>query len=256
MNPTVTTARHHLFALGMALLLSTASASVFAGSWFGGDTVKGNGIVRKQDRPLAHFAAIELSLPAQVEVRIGATESVTIEADENILPLVDTRIEDGALQLRTTKRNVNLEPGTLKIIVNAKEIRALAVGGSGNMTVPALRSPKLDLAIGGSGSIDVKQLQSDRVEAAIGGSGNVKVGGTARKFSVTIGGSGDVQARELKADEVEVSIGGSGSATLWPVSMLRTSIAGSGDVKYYGDPVTKSTIVGSGSVKRMGAAPN
>ncbi|MBC7605265.1 MAG: DUF2807 domain-containing protein [Ramlibacter sp.] len=256
MQASYTTPRsHHVIAVTLALLLSGASASVFAG-WFGNDKVKGNGVVKTQERTLGHFTGVALSLPAKVEVRIGNVESVVIEADENILPLIGSTIEDGSLQLRVSQRNVNLEAKTLKIIVNAKEITDLGIGGSGSITAESLRSPQLHLAIGGGGSIEVKQVQSDALEAAIGGSGNIKLGGgTARKFSVSIGGSGDVRARTLKADDVSVSIGGSGSAALWATTSLQTSIAGSGDVTYFGDPKTSSSVVGSGSIKRMGAAP-
>ena len=253
--PYTTKHSYHLFAITLALALSCASASVFAGSWFGSDIVKGNGVVKKQERALGHFTGVELWLPAQVEVRMGTTESVTIEADENLLPLISTTIEDGALQLRATRRNIEFKTRTLKIVVNAKEISELGIGGSGSISADTMRSPGMHMGIGGGGSIEVKQLQSDSVEAAIGGSGTVKVEGTTRKFSVSIGGSGDVQARGLKADDVSVSIGGSGSAILWPVSSLQTSIAGSGDVNYYGDPKTSSSVVGSGRIKRLGAAP-
>lgn len=254
-TPHITPRSHRVVAAGLAIVLSCASASAFAG-WFGGDTVKGNGIVKMQERALGHFTGVELSLPAQVEVRIGNVESVVIEGDENILPLVASVIEDGALQLRASRRHLDIESKKLKIIVNAKEISDLGIGGSGSITADSLRSPKLHLGIGGGGSIEVKQLQSDAVEAAIGGSGAIKLGGgSTRKLSISIGGSGDVRARGLKAEDASVSIGGSGSATLWTTGTLQTSIAGSGDVSYYGDPKTSSSVVGSGRIKRMGAAP-
>jgi hypothetical protein len=246
---------HHFFAFAIALGMSLGSASVFAGSWFGGETVKGNGVVKKQDRSLATFKGIELSMPVEVEVRQGTTESVSIEADENLLPLVETSIKGGTLQIRAVRRNLKIDARTLKIIVNAKEISQLAVGGAGTITAAVLKTPKLELEIGGSGSIEVKQVQSDAVEASIGGSGNVKLGGVARKLAVSIGGSGDVDAQQLKADEVNISIGGSGDAKLWSITSLNASIAGSGDVQYWGDPKMSSSVAGSGTVKRLGATP-
>ncbi|HSH89707.1 MAG TPA: head GIN domain-containing protein [Ramlibacter sp.] len=249
------TLSHHLFALPLALVLSFASMSVFAAPWFGSETVKGNGVVKQQTRTVGAFSAIELSLPAQVELRMGSIESVTVEADENILPLIETSTERGALQLRASKRNLRFDARTLKIVVNAKEIRQLSIGGSGSINAAVLKAPKLELEIGGAGSMELKQLESETVETSIGGSGNVKLAGAVRKLSIAIGGSGDVDAPQLKADEASVSIGGSGKATLWSVNSLKASIAGSGDVHYYGDPKTSVSVVGSGGIKRLGASP-
>jgi hypothetical protein len=227
---------------------------VFAAPW-SDETIKGSGVVKKQDRVATNFTGIELSLPAQVELRMGDKESVTVEADDNILPLVHVGVDGGTLQLRASRKNLAFDTHLIRIVVTARDIRQLSVGGSGSITGSGLKAPRLTLEIGGGGSIDMKRVQSNTLNASIGGSGNIKLAGAARKLSVTIGGSGDVQAGLMRADEASVTIGGSGSATLWLVNALRTVIAGSGDVNYYGDPRTNNTIVGSGEIKRLGAAP-
>ncbi|MES2634278.1 MAG: head GIN domain-containing protein [Pseudomonadota bacterium] len=246
---------HHLFAFAVALAMGLGSASVFAGSWFGGETVKGNGIVKKQERSVGAFRGVELSMAADVEVRLGAVDSVSIEADENLLPLVESSVAKGTLRLKPIRKNLRLDGRTLKIVVTAKEIHELGVSGAGNITATGLKSPRLELEIAGSGTIDAKQVQTDVLEVSIGGSGTIKVGGTTRQFTAEIAGSGDIEAQQLKADEAKVSIAGSGNASLWPVSSLKASIAGSGDVEYYGDPKMTSSIAGAGSVKRVGATP-
>lgn len=246
---------HHFFAFALALVMSFGSASVFAAPWFGGETVKGNGVIKKQERNVGSFKGIELAIPADVEVRQGTTESVSIEADENLLALVESSVRNGTLHLKPVRRNLKLEGRTVKIIVNAKEVNQLAVAGAGTIAATVLKSPKLDLEIGGSGTIDIKQVQSDVIDTSIGGSGTIKLGGGVRKLSVSIGGSGEVEAQLLKAEEVNISIGGSGDAKLWATSSLSASIAGSGDVQYYGDPKLSSSVAGGGTIKRLGATP-
>ncbi|MBG9386519.1 head GIN domain-containing protein [Caenimonas aquaedulcis] len=241
----------------LVAVLAAASALAAGPAWLtGSETVKGNGVVKKQDRALGRFTGVAVSLPAEVEVRIGNAESVTIETDENLLPLVATRVDNGTLEIRPVRERLSLEPRTLKVVVTARQIEELAVGGSGTITTDPLKSKNLELHVGGSGSIHVKSAESDSVSAAMGGSGSVKVGGgTTRKLEIAIGGSGGVQAGELKADKVEVSIGGSGDVTVWAREKLDVSVAGSGDVSYWGDPKLRTAVVGSGSMKRLGAAP-
>ena len=249
------TRRPALVLLCTLVLGLAAWSAIAAPGWLGGETVKGNGTVRKQARDLPHFTGLALGLPAQVELRIGSVERVEIEADENLLPLVETVVENGSLEIRAARKNLSLEPRTLRIVVHAKQVDSVAVGGSGAVAAEALRSPRLKLDIGGSGSISIQRADSESVATAVSGSGKVNIGGTVRKLDVSIAGSGDVRAAQLKADDVSVSIAGSGDATVWAANSLKVSVAGSGDVNYYGDPMVHTSVAGSGGAKRLGATP-
>jgi hypothetical protein len=231
------------------VLAATAVVSIAA------DTVSGNGTLRRQDRPLAAFTGVELGVPAEVEVRLGSPQSVSIETDENLLALIETRIEDGTLKIQPVRRGLKLKTRQLRIVVTAPEIRALAIGGSGVMRAERLQAATISLDIAGSGTIDVKQLQADSLELEIGGSGSVRLAGTAGRFELEIAGAGEVDAARLKSDQVVVSVAGSGDAVVWAVSALKVSVAGSGDIRYWGDPKTRSSVAGSGNLQRLGAAP-
>jgi hypothetical protein len=247
------TGRRHMIIWWTFGALALAAAPSWA--WPGSETVKGNGKIGSQARQLAHFTGVSLSLPAQVELRMGNVESATVEVDENLLALVETVVEKGSLEIRP-KKGFKLEARAIKVVVQARQIDRLALGGSGSIQADALRSPKLRLDVGGSGSINVKGIESESVATAVGGSGSMKLAGNTRQLSVAIGGSGDVHAGQLKATDVEVSIGGSGDATVWASNALKAAVAGSGDVNYYGDPKVQSSVVGSGGAKRLGPAPH
>jgi hypothetical protein len=245
-----------LAATALAFALPAAGAWAAGSSWFGGDEVKGSGIARTQARQTGHFTGLALALPASAEVRLGATEGVTIEADDNLLPLIETVVEGGVLKVRPVRDNLHLRSRTMKIVVTAKSIDQLSLDGSGSITTGALRSDRISLAVGGSGTINVASINADRVSVAVGGSGDIKVGGgQASRLSVTIGGSGDVDAGGLKVSDAGITVGGSGNSKVWATGRLSYTIAGSGDVKYYGDPRISSTVVGSGDAERLGAAP-
>ena len=239
----------------MVVFLAALATTAAAAAWGSGETVKGSGAVRKQDRPAAGITAVELSIPAEVEVRIGSKEGVTIETHENLLPLIESSVENGVLELKPARKNLKLATHHLRVIVTAREIKGLSIGGGGTIRAGSLRAVKLALEIGGAGRIDVQQLEADSVDVEIGGSGNISLAGIARKLSIEIAGAGDVHATKLRAEEAVVSIAGSGSATLWPTHGLKVSIAGAGDVRYFGDPRTQTSVAGSGGIRRLGAAP-
>lgn len=243
------------------LLLSAACACVVlplaAGAWpFGGDRVEGNGNIVRQARQVSGFAGVSLAVPGNVELRVGDSEGITIETDDNLQPLIETVVEDGVLRIRPTSRNRNLHTGTMKIVVQARRIERLSVGGSGTIKAETLRSKRLDLDVGGSGTIDVAGIESDDVAAKVAGSGDIRVrGGSAPTVTVTVAGSGDVDLARVAANDAKVKVAGSGDVSVWPRSALTISIAGSGDVRYYGDPKIERRVAGSGEVRRMGDTP-
>jgi hypothetical protein len=236
------------------LALAACVALIWAGT-AQAETVQGSGRIAKDNRALAHFNAIALGLPAHVEVRLGDSESVAIETDDNLMPLVEASVEKGTLRLRSVRDNLDLKAHALNIVVNAKQVERIALGGSGSVAAEVLRARQLKFAIGGSGSIDVGRAECDDATVSIGGSGNMKIGGKSKSLEVKIGGSGSVLAGGLQAHEVTVSSAGSGDSTVWAEGALRVSSAGSGDVRYYGDPKVTATSAGSGQVKRLGPAP-
>ena len=248
---------------GMLLAAAVFAGTVPAGStlaspldWIGGEKVQGSGAIKKQTRELAHFTGVSLNLPGSMEVRIGNTESITIEADDNIVPLIDTVIESGVLKVRPIKRNMNLQARHLKFIVNAKQVERLSLGGSGAIEADALRGKKITVDLGGSGSISVKGMEAEAIALSVGGSGNLKSGaGSAGSLSVSIGGSGEVDVGQVRSRDASVSVAGSGEATVWVSNDLSVTIAGSGDVNYYGDPRLSRSVVGSGGTRRLGGAP-
>jgi hypothetical protein len=228
-----------------------------AANWgWGGDQVQGNGVIKRQQRDVKNFTGVANGLAANVEVHIGATESVTIETDDNLLPLIKTSVEDGVLKIEPTQRNMNLQTKHMKIVVQAKSLDRLSLGGSGTIDSDALRAKSLHLSLGGSGTINLKGVDADTLSVNLGGSGDVRIaGGTASDLSLKIGGSGDVKMGNVRSERVSVKIAGSGQATVWARETLKLTAAGSGDVHYYGDPQVSKTAVGSGDVRRLGAAP-
>ena len=259
MNAPRLTGRH----LGSLMLALSAFAIVVpaapaqAGSWgWGSERVQGSGNFKTESRALGHFNGVAMSLPGSMELRIGNTEGVTIETDDNVLPLIETVIENGTLKLRPSSRNLDIVTRRMKIVVQAKAIDNLSLGGSGSIDADPLRGARMHIDLGGSGSINVKGIESQSLSVTVGGSGDLKIGGgAAPKLTVSVAGSGDVDMSRLQSIDASVNIAGSGEAKIAVRDRLDVTIAGSGGVNYYGDPKVSRTVLGSGTTNRIGASP-
>jgi len=239
----------------VVLALAAAAAALAGGIAAASTTVRGNGVKRSEARNLTGFSGIVMAVPGQLQVRLGAAESVTVEADENILPLIETTVSGGTLRIRVAPGQ-NIEAGTLRIVVQAMQLDRLALAGSGSIAGDGLKGARLKVDLSGSGDLDLQRSEIDELTVAVSGSSNVRLAGKARALKVSLAGSGNLVADALRADDARISIAGAGVATVSARSSLNVSIAGSGTVRYQGDPKVERSIAGSGDVRRIGPLPS
>lgn len=252
------TADHSSFSFRVLLLaalfgLSAVPASSLA--WGLGNSVSGSGVIKKEARSVGPFTGISLSVPGRADVVQGGSEGVTIETDDNILPLIETVIEEGKLKIRFKDRNMSVSTKTLKMTINVKTIESISVAGSTDVHAVKLQAGKFKASIAGAGDVFITTLDTDELTLSIAGSGNFAAGGKANSVVGKIAGSGDIRIENLVANTVKLSIAGSGDAKVWAKESLTVSVAGSGSVAYYGDAKVKKSVAGIGSVKRLGSAP-
>ena len=220
------------------------------GFTFGFGGVRGKGPVKSETRSASDFHAVNVSMPGETEVRVADQYSVVVQAQENLLPLLKTEVENGVLRIYFEESVSQVEG--LKIQISAPAFDGLELAGSGVLKVlTPLHSEQLKLAIGGSGAIELPQADVNDLNCSIAGSGDMRIGGKAATVGFEIAGSGDIQAKALLANTGKASIAGSGSVTCNVAQSLKAEIAGSGDIYYTGSPSVDTDISGSGKVKRV-----
>ncbi|MDB5250044.1 MAG: hypothetical protein JWQ40_4438 [Segetibacter sp.] len=216
-----------------------------------GERIDGNGNLKSENRKIGNATKINVLGDIDVFVEVGST-ALRVEADENLLPYIETVEEDGWLRIKT-RDHTNINTGkSIKVYITTPTLRGVSVDGSGNLKGSGSFSSvdNMSLNVSGSGNINL-QVNAPKVESAISGSGNLHVAGETRDVEVHISGSGNYDGPDLKAENASVSIAGSGDAHLFADVNLKASIAGSGNVKYKGNASVEQSIAGSGSVQKI-----
>jgi hypothetical protein len=218
------------------IVLAAPAAVVFAATLAVAASLVGSGRALTEERKVIGFTGIALSLPAQVNLVQTTVEGLTVTADDNVVPEIESVVESGVLHLRF-RRGLSYSAKTrIRINVSAKAIDSIGVAGSGDVHAPAITAPRLAVKISGSGDI--------------------RLGGRVDELDVRITGSGDVDARRREAQRAKVAITGAGDVVVWARRALAAQVTGSGDIGYFGDPAVEKTLAGSGSVRRLGPAPS
>src|SRR5260370_39177081 len=85
--------------VAIVLTLALSSLLLFTGCL----GVHGSGVRKTEKRDLPAFTSIETTGAFEVEVTCQKPARFEIEADDNILPLVETEVKGGVLRVTTTK---------------------------------------------------------------------------------------------------------------------------------------------------------
>jgi len=207
--------------------------------------------VRTEVRSPGNFNSVASHGSFNVYVSSGS-QSLKIEAEENLLPYIETYVDGSVLHVET-KEDFWLRPSReVKIFVSSPEFKSIHSYGSGDIIGQSTITDSSKLELGVSGSADIKMdVDAPSVDAAIHGSGNIDLRGETKTFSGEIHGSGDVKAMGLKSEDATIRIYGSGDADLFASAKLDVHIGGSGDVRYKGNAQVSSSIAGSGTVKKV-----
>lgn len=195
------------------------------------DRVSGSGEIATETRNVANFYNVSVSGSTNVIITRGDNFEVKVKAYENIIPYLETKVQDGTL-LIAFKENSNISNDNSEVFITMPSLNSVATSGSGN--------------ISSTGEF----LGSGNFKASTSGSGDISIGGgTAGNFQINISGSGDVKSFGFTAQQTVVNIEGSGNAEVTVLQNLNADIKGSGNVYYKGNPPTvNSKISGSGQV--------
>ncbi len=214
--------------------------------------IRGSGNAAQEKREVSGFSAVNFGGSGELSIQQGNQESLTVEADDNILPYIRSDVENGRLILGF-KRGVSVSTRSpIRFTLMVKELNGLELSGSGKTRTGPLTSQDFKVHLSGSGEIRIAALDAETLVADISGSGNMEIPGKVGRQQVHISGSGRYYAPELDSQSADVSVSGSGDCTLRVEQSLTAHISGSGSVEYYGNPSVTKKVSGSGKVSRLG----
>jgi len=236
----------------LLFILALAVVSLPSCRYAFGKRVSGNGNVKTEDRQLNNFSSVSSHGPYDVFLSQDSSYKVSVEAEDNLLPYIETYVENNELKVRTKEGYWLRNKRKITVHVSGPSFTAIRTVGSGDIISDAqiTNTSAIELEATGSGNIKVK-LSAPDVKAEVTGSGNIDLQGETKEFKGRIVGSGNIKAYDMKSENASVEISGSGNAEVFASMKSSVEVNGSGDVRYKGDGQVSSNIHGSGSVKKV-----
>lgn len=210
--------------LGLVAMLASGGCTEMV-QW--NDGVRGSGKIVSESRRVSDFKAIYTQGAFDIDVNVGSSPSLKITGDDNLLKLVETKVENGTLML-TTKKDYHSKKG-IKLYI----------------TVPRLTSFNLK----GAGDVNIDGVREDKFTIDLRGAGDMHVNGTVRDLEVSLKGAGDLDLYSLKAENVRASLSGAGDMNVYASKYLKATVSGVGDLNYKGHPEkVEKSVTGMGDV--------
>ncbi|MBZ0284624.1 MAG: DUF2807 domain-containing protein [Anaerolineae bacterium] len=256
-------------------LVAVAACTTTVNNVIGG--VVGSGNVQTETRDVSNFTAVELNTSGTLNIQQGETEGLTIEAEDNLLPLLTSEIVDGTLQLGTKPGSSfsSTRPIIYRLTVESLEAitlnasgdayatdltldgdLALSINGSGNLQMATITANTAILNLSGSGDLDGTSLESDEATFTLAGSGKATIPSlTLTDLTVIMESSGDVTVGGT-TEQLNVQISGSGSFDGSDLASQTAVVdtSSSGDARLQVSESLNATVSGSGSIFYSGEA--
>jgi hypothetical protein len=236
------------------ILFSCLAILIFSScSYIGGKRVNGNGNVISQNRTTGSFNAVDVSGALDVYLKQDSSQSIKVEADENLQELIEIHEQNGILYI-SPRENYNLNPSNkgIKIYVSAPAFRRFDVSGASNILCEnkITSNESFDIDISGASSVKIN-VNAPSVNTEVSGASNLTIMGETRDFIVRGSGASGMKCFDLKTENTSVDISGACSAEVFASVKLDVEASGASGVKYRGTPAITQDISGASDLKKV-----
>ena len=236
-----------IWLIGLTLVLLTACVNPFQNT-----RINGSGNVVSEERQVFGFKYVVLEGMGDMEIIVGDTESLTIEAEDNIISRIESYVSGDTLHIGFERFFSIIPTKGITYTLTVKDLNGIEVSGYGDVYILELTTDHLDVEVSGGGWIAIDNLNADELNVKLSGAGDFDISGAVKKQEISLSGAGSYKAEDLRSEFAEIDISGAGSAQLWVTDRLDVNLSGVGSLQYYGEADVNQNISGVGKVISLG----
>lgn len=202
----------------------------FAGfNSFGGDGVQGSGFLKSEQRAVSGFTKINAGGAIRLEVTAQKDFSVTVEADDNLLPLIKTDVSGDTLKIY--RESGSSSKTGVKVTISMPDVKNVNVSGASTAVV--------------------SNVKTDSLELEASGASKIKVDGEANRLNSKASGASGIDAENLRVENADVGASGASNSTVSAANELKADASGASSIYYTGEPKSlNQKSSGASSVKK------
>lgn len=215
-------------------------------------SVQGSGNITSQEIPITNYNQIELDATINLvyEAKPEASAYLTIEGDDNLISLIEVKINNGKLEIKQKK---NINPTQLTVYTNSPSLKSIDSRGVTDVYLKgSIAGDEFSYEQRGAGNLKADNLVFSKADFKMRGTGDITLAGAVNKALYELAGNGNFRATEMKVTDLNCDLKGNGYMQVAAEGKLSVEIRGSGNVEYTGSAqLVKQEIKGVGSITKI-----
>ena len=238
--------------LSIVLLVSVQACASFDFD-MGRETLDGSGRMSEATYALTGITGVQFATIGDLEIQLGDTEELRIEADDNLLRYFEAEQDGNTLRISTNWRDFRLRPsGTVLYTLTVKELEFIGLSSIGYVHAPILSADRFEIRVTSTGDLSVDGIDPKSLDVLISSTGDVSIGeGVVDNLDLRISSTGDYDGESVRSAHVTAKLSSVGSARLWAEESLDATLSSVGSVLYKGNPEVSENQSSTGRVRRI-----
>ena len=144
------------------------------GSW--GKGIKGSGTIVEVPRAVSAFDSVSVQDGIRVVFRHSAAQKLTIKADDNIVPLVEARVEGSTLKLKMRPRSSFRITQPVIVNVDYTQINTLSLGDGAQGDFDVVKTASFTVVVNDGAKLRINQAAVNAFDLFVKDGSNASVG--------------------------------------------------------------------------------
>ena len=210
----------------------------------------GSGNIISEKRSVASFTGISVGGSFEVEVKSGTSQSVEVEADDNVIKYIETTVSGNVLKIHLGGMH-SLSNVHLKVLITTPGLESIKASASAYVKVLDVlkEDGKVNFEANSSAQIEA-EVDAPEVVATGTSSATLNISGKTKNYRAKVNSSAEIKSFGLLSENTEVEASSSGTAEVHASVHLKANANSSGSVDYRGGASVEKSESSSGSVEK------
>jgi len=231
-------------AAGIIMLAATSCIKIVG--------IRGSGDVTSETRSVASFDSISISSGMNLYLNQGDSESLRIEAEDNILPMIIAAVENGRLEIKYKNfliGGLNLSK-PVNVYLTVKDLKEIDVSSGVRIQSEEIKtdSLKIDLSSGAEGIMIIK---SRDLAVGLSSGSSLEISGQTDSQDIDLGSGAEYGAKDFISKTTVVNASSGSTAIVNVSESLDIKISSGATVEYAGSPKIVSDISSGGVLRSI-----
>lgn len=204
-------------------------------------------LANAEDRTVPAFSSVHISAGMHATVTVGPQKPVHLEATAEVLALVETVVEDGALEVRFKRHSDWHGDHRVNLTIQTPQLHAVGASGGSIVDAAFTKADRSSIQASGGSEIRVRGVDAPQLSAQASGGSVLEIAGSADRLELQLSGGSQLHGRDFSARDAEVQGSGGSQAELKVSGNLKGGLSGGSQLHVTGGASSRvATSGGSG----------